>query len=314
MCRLDQPTTLTWLVGLFLFWRHALKTYIVERVLNNNAVIASQSKIDYLLMGLSIGWGKHIGDSIDSDAVERFYVLHDSSLYQRLDQLFEQIPNDVIQFSMELVTLIKSSMGYQLSDNLYTTIPDHINNAITQYRNDIHVKNMMLWDVKSFFTKEFEVGAMVVEAVNKHFDVKLGEDEAAFIALHIVNASHEVPDGSALAIIRFITRMVAETEHLIHRSLDRDSLAFFRYVTHLKYLGRRIITTSGKANNKSDSASHDLLVLFRENYTRPYSYARQLCNFIEQEYGFSCDESDLLYLIIHVQKLLGALTDSGGDA
>lgn len=289
-----------------------MKSYVVERVLNNNAVIAAQSGTDYLLMGLSIGWGKHAGESINSDIVERFYVLHDSSLYQRLDQLFEQIPDDIMQFSMELVTLIKSSMGTQLSDNLYTTIPDHINSAITLYRDGIHVSNMMLWDVKSFFTKEFEIGSLVIEAVNKRFNVSLGEDEAAFIALHIVNASHETPDGAAMEITRFITRMVSETERLLHMSLDRDSLAFFRYVTHLKYLGRRVVSASESTSGLSDSASHDLLVLFRESYARPYSYAQHLCGFIEQEYGFTCGDSEFLYLIIHVQKLLGALPDEGG--
>lgn len=289
-----------------------MKTYVLKRVLNNNAVIASQSGTDYLLMGLSIGWGKHAGEAIGSDTVERFYVLHDSSLYQRLNQLFEQIPGDIMQFSMELVTLIKSSMGTPLSDNLYTTIPDHINSAINLYHEGLSVSNMMLWDVKSFFAKEFEIGSVVIEAVNRRFSVSLGEDEAAFIALHIVNASHETPDGAAVEITRFITRMVSETERLLHRSLARESLPFFRYVTHLKYLGRRVIAASEDKRNDADPESRDLLALIRDNYARPFSYARQLCSFIEQEYGFTCDDSDLLYLTIHIQKLLSALTDTGG--
>lgn len=49
-----------------------MKFYELERVLNNNAVIASAGETDYLLLGLSIGYRRHAGESVPGSAVERF--------------------------------------------------------------------------------------------------------------------------------------------------------------------------------------------------------------------------------------------------
>lgn len=282
-----------------------MKFYELKRVLNNNAVIASAGETDYLLLGLSIGYRRHAGESVPGSAVERFYVLSDAGIYQRLEELYRKIPDDIISFSMELVTLIKSSMGTRLSDNLYISLPDHIASSLELYRQGIHVDNMMLWDIKSFFVKEFELGLIVVEAVNKRYGVAMGEDEAAFIALHIINASYDAPNAVAMEITRFVTLIVREVESLLGMTLDRDSLSFFRFVTHLKYLGRRVI--AGERRERDDMGSADLLAMLDQAYPRAVAGADRICVVIERDYGYEADASDRLYLTIHVQQLIDSV-------
>lgn len=49
---------------------------IIKRVLNHNAVISvTHQGLDVLLMGKGIAFKKRIGDRINSDAIEKSFVL-----------------------------------------------------------------------------------------------------------------------------------------------------------------------------------------------------------------------------------------------
>lgn len=46
----------------------------------------------------------------------------------------------------------------------------------------------MLWEIKRFYKQEYSIGTKALEIIKDDFEVSLPKDEAASIALHIVNA------------------------------------------------------------------------------------------------------------------------------
>ncbi len=50
------------------------------------------------------------------------------------------------------------------------------------------IKNALLWEIKKFYNHEFLVGKEALSIIKNKLGVTLSEDEAGFIALHIVNA------------------------------------------------------------------------------------------------------------------------------
>ena len=52
----------------------------------------------------------------------------------------------------------------------------------------------MLWDIKRFYEEEFRLGKKALDMIRERFKVDLPEDEAAAIALHIVNAEMDESD------------------------------------------------------------------------------------------------------------------------
>lgn len=48
--------------------------------------------------------------------------------------------------------------------------------------------------MKEYYVKEYEVGKMAQKLVKEREEVALSDDEAAFIALHIINAEEDTDE------------------------------------------------------------------------------------------------------------------------
>ena len=66
--------------------------------------------------------------------------------------------------------------------------------------------------------------------------MELSEDEAGFIALHIVNGQLHLETKS----VREITTLMQQIETIVRMrfaiTLDPDSVYYYRFITHLKFL------------------------------------------------------------------------------
>ena len=80
------------------------------------------------------------------------------------------------------------NLGKQLRDTIYITLTDHISTAIVRCKEGLILKNALLWDIKQFYPDEFAMGIKAVGIIKEELGIEFLEDEAAFLALHIVNA------------------------------------------------------------------------------------------------------------------------------
>ena len=84
--------------------------------------------------------------------------------------------------------MFKLELRKKLNDTIYISLSDHIYTAIQRFLEGITITNSMLWDIKRFYELEFGLALKALNIIKERFQVELPEDEAAFIALHIVNA------------------------------------------------------------------------------------------------------------------------------
>ncbi len=75
-----------------------------------------------------------------------------------------------------------------LSDYIYLTLTDHLSFALTRHKEGMDLKNTLLWEIKRFYQKEFEIGLQALNIIEEETGFRLSEDEAGSIALHFVNA------------------------------------------------------------------------------------------------------------------------------
>lgn len=255
-----------------------------------------------LLLGLGIGTRKRQGDIIQEDEIERRFILQDNSDRKENELLLSKISTEYIEFSMEIVEYIQNAIEEKLDHNLLIVISDHIYSSIKRYRNGIKMRNLMLLEIKSFFRSEFEIGLYVTKRVEEQFGVQMLEDEAAFIALHIVNANFAVSTPIAEKITRFIEAFMTMLLNQIDRELDMESFTYFRFVTHLKYLARRVLIQ--QKSESTDNMDSELLAIIKVKYEEAYKYAKLLKEWIYATYCYEIVDSDSLYLTIHIQKLI----------
>ena len=150
----------------------------IEKVLNNNVVVAlDENGAETVLMGRGLGFGRRAGDEAPPDKVEK-----------RFQQLITSIPLPHFLMSERIINHAKIALGKELSDSIYVTLPDHISAAVNRYKEGIVLPNPLLWDIRQLYKDEFRVGLKANEIVKEETGVEFTEDEAAFIALHFVNA------------------------------------------------------------------------------------------------------------------------------
>lgn len=192
-------------------------------------------------------------------------------------------------------------LGRNLDDNLYLTLTDHIHFSIERCRQGITIRNRLLFETKMLYREEFECACEAVSYLDKRFDVELPQDEAAFIALHLVNAD----SGASMDNTFQITRMVQGINSLIRNyfkiEIDTESLDYYRLMIHLKLFASRIVSGDG------GTAVHDrrLFDMVRQQYAGSFACAKQVASFIQKMYGHHVSEDELMYLTIHLERVYG---------
>ena len=98
------------------------------------------------------------------------------------------MPLVCIQVSDEIISHARKVLTPQLSQSVYLTLTDHIDFALTRFREGMLFENGLYEEIKRFYPEEFQVGRHALDLIEEKTGVRLPEDEAASIAFHLVNA------------------------------------------------------------------------------------------------------------------------------
>lgn len=275
---------------------------VIMRILNNNAVITldeyGQEKI---VCGRGIAFKKRVGDTIPESAVNKVFVAQDREERQKMAALLAEIPLEHLQITDEIMVMIRSELGKELSPSIYLNISDHIHTAVRRHQSGYAVTNSLLWDIKRYYGKEYKLSLKALDIIEKQLGLRLPDDEAGFIALHIVNAEM---DEENLAQVYQITQIIQELCNLVryHFTIDFDETTtdYYRFVTHLKFLARRLV----EARQYEDHISDGLFSILIKKYPDTWACVQRISNFVEKKYHYALSEDEQIYLIIHIERVI----------
>lgn len=271
--------------------------------LNNNVVVASgDDGGEQVVFGRGLGFDLTVGAEIDMRRVEKIYVLKDGSASRRLQQLLEMISIEYVDLAQEIFDRARTSLSVPISDSVIVPLADHVHMAVTRARQGVEIKNMMLIEIRRFYRDEFRVGTFAVELINNRFDTALTEDEAGFIALHLVNA--ELGSGDGAASLSKITEVIQEIERIVRMSyateIDIDSDQYRRFMTHLKFFSERLFQ---QRTSRSRDVSR-MLTTVRETYPTAGECVARVGGFLAARYNHNLTDDESLYLTIHVAHIM----------
>lgn len=276
----------------------------IIRVISNNFVISKdKSNKEIIVRGLGIGFKKSPGDLIPEDKVEKIYRMDTSKQINHLVELVESMPLEYISVCTEIIENAQLNLGKKLSQNIYVTLTDHICFALERKKTGLEYKNEMLWEIKNFYHAEFVQGEHAVSVIQDRLGVELSEDEAGFIALHIVNAEMETGIGDMVNITKMIQGILKIVEEHYHISLDQDSLDYGRFITHLKFLGQRMFK---KETLREDDSDFLLMIrkLVQDKYQKVFLCAKQIQSYINGNFGHLLSNEEMFFLMVHLRKLV----------
>ena len=272
----------------------------VDKVINNNLIRSHDEKgQEVLVMGCGIGFKKKPGEYIDDGKVEKVYVLQKEER-QHMEELFSSMPLECIQATNEIVEYATISLGRQLSNYLYLNLCDHIHFAIQRSKGGIPIQNALLTEIKRFYNHEYQIGMESLNIIERKTGVLLPEDEAGFIAMHLVNASMDFHDmGHTQEMMKIIRRILNIVRYHFQIELDEDSIHYDRFITHLKFFVKRVF--SGTELNENDEA---FFIMIKNQYKEEYACVLKIYEYIRKEYEICLTNDEIMYLIIHIRRVI----------
>lgn len=274
---------------------------IIHKILNNNVVVVLDEKQrEQIVMGRGIAFKKKIGDEILEEQVDKTFTMNNQDISTKFQELVADIPLEYMELSDEIIDYAKTHLGKKLNESIYLSLSDHIYTAVQRTLEGVVVRNALLWDIRRFYKDEFYIGRKALEMIHDKMDVELLNDEAGFIALHIVNAEMDEDIQTVYDITKVMQEIANIVKYFFQMEFDEDSVYYYRFITHLKFFAQRLV--SGK--EYQDENDDDLLEVIRVKYKNAYACVNTIAEFIQKKYEYQISDEERLYLTIHIARIV----------
>lgn len=275
----------------------------VEKVINNNIIrTLDENSNELIVMGSGLGFKKKPGDLVDETKIEKIYCLQDHAQSRTLEGVLAGISLEVIQTVNEIVEFGSNLLNVQFSDAVYIAMVDHVQFAMQRAKVNVFVPNALKSEICSFYPDEFEAGLKAIEIIQRRLNVSLPDDEAGFIALHFISAMQEDHNiESARVMMELISNIMRVLKYQCHLDVDTKSLAYQRFITHLKYFSRRLFRLHESDEPPIDVAMYQMI---KSQYKDAYLNVLKISNMIQQVYKKELSNDEMIYLTIHINRLM----------
>jgi len=254
---------------------------------------------EVIVTGSGIGFQKHVGDALNQEKIEKIYAFSDRHRLQFLE-LLQHCPHIYFQISEMIIHHAESVMKRKLRDWLVITLTDHIYFAVERARKGELVPNLMLDEVRTLYRQEYKLGLWALKLIKARTGVLLNAGEAAYIAIHIINASESEKQDQATQILIFSQYMVRIIEDCFQVKFSKENMNYARLMIHLKFLGQRVLY-----GEKSELVvPFEPLYQLVENQEQLKRCLTSIRQFIMKRYQYDLSESEEFYLSIHLMRIL----------
>ena len=271
----------------------------IAKIINNNVVsTCDEEGREIIVMGRGVGFKAKEGSTIDEEKVEKIFRLESQNTMDRFKELLENLPMEHVQISAEIIGYAKEVLNRPINPNVYITLTDHINFALERYKQKMMFSNPLIREVRSFYHAEYLIGEYAIAMIERDLGVKLPVDEAASIALHIVNAEYDAPMGDTIKITNLIQQVSEVVREYFSIELDEQSLSYERFITHLRFLAQRVFT--GEHMNLDNLEFQEVIDRL---YPEEYACSQKIQALIKLQYRHQVTEEEVAYLALHIKRI-----------
>lgn len=267
---------------------------VIKKINNNVAICLDSNDKELIAFGKGIGFPKMPYVLDDLNLIQRTYY----GVSPRYLNLLNDIPDEIFEISTKIVDYAQTKLEYTLNSNVVFTLADHINFAIQRFHKNIQVKVPLSYDVEFLYEKEMDIGKKAIKYINKTMGIRLSSKEATGIALHFINVLTNESIEEQMNTDDLLQRIIGIIEKELKINIDTSSFSYSRFATHVEYLLKRI-----EDNVSVDTKNHKMYENITEKYPESYQCALKIQEYLNQETGRILNDEELLYLIIHINRL-----------
>lgn len=273
----------------------------ILKVINNNVVSSVDLRgREVIVMGKGLGFQKHVGDTVNEDRIEKVFSLPEETS-GKFAELVKDMSYEHMQLAEKIIARAKKVLGKKLNKNIYITLTDHLDCAIERNRKGIELKNAFLWEIQKYYQLEYQMGLEALLMVKQKLGVELSVDEAAFLALHFVNAEMDTEMTQSATMPEILRTILSIIEEEMHGKINDRSLAYERLLTHLKFFLQRVVK-----NETYESEDDSMSLAIKAHCRREIPCAERICAYVKEKLGYETSGEEIIYLLVHLHRVARA--------
>ncbi len=284
----------------------------VVKILNNNALIARDHDRDVVAIGLGISFRYTKGHDMPAAAAEQIFVASTAQPLERLSAFLTEIPLDHIRIATEICEAAPGNFSRKPPESLIIAIADHITFATQRIQQGIPLQNPLKWEIAQLYPREVDVGRLANRLVKERLGISLPDDEAASIALHLVNAQFTANGlHQGVRMTETLTQVLDVIDHAFNIRVDRESMSASRFVTHMRYVFARL-----DGDHQISDTPSSLVDSIQAAYPEAFKCAHRICFLLEMVLNSHISRDEIAFVSLHVARLVkdAAETTSGPDS
>ena len=257
---------------------------------DNNIVLVNSENKEKILFAKGIGFGKKKGSIIPSGTeIAKVFSIEDQENINNFKYITRNIDSDFLGVCEEGIYEISNQLNCELNERIHIGLIDHLFVAVERLKNDKEVENPFLVETQTLYPKEYELAEMISNMVGEHCHIKFPEGEIGFITLHIHSA---INDGKVSNTVKntYLSNVIVEhVENELNIKINRKSLDYARFCTHIKFAIQRIM--------ENTTVNNELAKVIKDTYKESY-----ICKVIEEELKLKVSEDEIAFLTIHIER------------
>ena len=266
---------------------------VIKNINNNVSLCLDNNNNEVVAFGKGIGFTKPPYE-IPVSQIQRTYYDIDPVYISMIND----IPIDIIEISTQIIEFARTQIESPISSNIIFTLADHINFAIQRYQKNMNIKMPIIYDIEHLYEIEMKIGLKAIALIKKKMEIYLPREEAAYIAIHLINAESMNKNNVQRIDEQHIQEMTGIIEKYFQFVIDKKGFNYSRFVTHMHYLLKR-----GQNHHMIQSENVELFDILKENYQKTYECSILIKNYIEEVLDCSLSQEECLYLILHINRL-----------
>lgn len=268
---------------------------VIKKLGNNAAICKDNSGRELIALGLWIGFPKCPYTLDDLSKIERtFYNVDNEYLY-----LFENVDSNILALSADVIDLATTMLSVSLKENAIYTLADHLNFAVIRLNKGMIFNTPISNELRDLYPVEVKVAKYTLNLMKKKLNIELPEEEMYAIAMNIINSEEILSSTSDVSVkSEFILEIVHLIEAQMHISIDKNSFNYSRFASHMQYLFRR-----KSEYTEISSTNKKLFELLKNEYPMTYQCVLGIKELIFNKFNWNIGDEELLYLILHVNRL-----------
>ena len=268
---------------------------VIKKLGNNAAICKDNSGRELIALGLGIGFPKCPNTLDDLSKIERtFYNVDNEYLH-----LFENVDSNILALSADVIDLATTMLSVSLKENAIYTLADHLNFAVIRLNKGMIFNTPISNELRDLYPVEVKVAKYTLNLMKKKLNIELPEEEMYAIAMNIINSEEILSSTSDVSVkSEFILEIVHLIEAQMHISIDKNSFNYSRFASHMQYLFRR-----KSEYTEISSTNKKLFELLKNEYPKTYQCVLGIKEMIFNKFNWNIGDEELLYLILHVNRL-----------